>query len=75
VVFSVRGSAHICFKTGARWSAVGCKMRITDPRDGRRLQPWEEGYRTPREGKRLRWRLILLGLLGVAVIAAGYLRD
>jgi hypothetical protein len=50
-------------------------MRITDPRDGRRLQPWEEGYRTPREVKRLRWRLILLGLLAVAVIAAGYLLD
>ena len=50
-------------------------MRITGPRDSRHLQPWEEGYRTPLEMKRLRRRLIFLGFLGTALIVAGYLMD
>lgn len=46
-------------------------MRIADPNDERHLQPWEPGYRTPREIRALRWRLFLIGLLGVLLIVVG----
>ena len=36
--------------------------------DPARLQAWEEGYRMPRK---LKWRLVALGLLGIALILAG----
>jgi hypothetical protein len=36
--------------------------------DPARLQPWEEGYRMPRK---LKWRLVALGLLGIALMLAG----
>jgi hypothetical protein len=36
--------------------------------DPARRQPWEEGYRMPRK---LKWRLVALGLLGIALMLAG----
>jgi len=36
--------------------------------DPARLQPWETGYRMPRQ---LKWRLLALGLLGIALMIAG----
>jgi hypothetical protein len=36
--------------------------------DPARLQAWEEGYRMPRK---LKWRLLALGLLGIALMLAG----
>lgn len=36
--------------------------------DPDRLQAWEQGYRMPRK---LKWRLLALGLLGIALILAG----
>jgi hypothetical protein len=36
--------------------------------DPARPQAWEEGYRMPRK---LKWRLVALGLLGIALIFAG----
>ena len=50
-------------------------MRVTDPRDGGGLQPFSKGYRTPVEIRRLRWRLVFLGVLGVMLMLAGYLLD
>lgn len=36
--------------------------------DPDRLQAWEQGYRMPRQ---LKWRLLALGLLGIALMLAG----
>ena len=36
--------------------------------DPAKRQAWQEGYRMPR---RLKWRLVLLGLLGVALMLIG----
>ena len=46
-------------------------MRIADPNDGSRLQPWEPGYRTRQEIMALRWRLFLIGMLAVLLILVG----